>query len=90
MLVGVLFFNPKFRESLQKSRKSVLQTVIVMYWALTHVEELQEKFGLDSAAGAKQLEEAGGKMMSALGKSRFDLVSEHATGVVRARATTAL
>lgn len=64
--------------------------LLAMYWALTHVEELQEKFGLDSAAGAKQLEEAGGKMMSALGKSRFDLVSEHATGVVRARATTAL
>jgi hypothetical protein len=61
-----------------------------MYWALTHVEELREKFGLDSAAGAKQLEEAGRKMMSALGKSRFELVSEHATGVVRARATTAL
>ena len=39
VLVGVLFFNPEFRESLQKSRKSVLQTVIVMYWALTHVEE---------------------------------------------------
>ena len=54
------------------------------------MEELREKFGLGSAAGAKQLEEAGGKMMSALGKSRFELVSEHATGVVRARATTAL
>ena len=64
--------------------------LLAMYWALTHVEELREKFGLDSAAGAKQLEEAGGKMMSALGKSRFELVSEHATGVVRARATTAL
>jgi hypothetical protein len=64
--------------------------LLAMYWALTHVEELREKFGLDSAAGAKQLEEAGGKMMSALGKSRFELVSEHATGVVSARATTAL
>jgi hypothetical protein len=64
--------------------------LLAMYWALTHVEDLQEKFGLDSAAGAKHLEEAGGKMMSALGKSRFDLVSKHATDVVRARATTAL
>ena len=64
--------------------------LLAMCWSLTHVEELQEKFGLDSAAGAKHLEAAGGKMMSALGKSRFDLVSEHATGVVRARATTAL
>ena len=64
--------------------------LLAMYWALTHVVELREKFGLDSAAGAKQLEEAGGKMMSALGKSRFESVSEHATGVVRARATTAL
>jgi hypothetical protein len=28
VLVGVLFFNSKFRESFQKSRKSILQTVI--------------------------------------------------------------
>lgn len=48
--------------------------MLAMYWALTHVEELREKFDLDSEAGAKHLEEAGGKMMSALGRSRFELV----------------
>jgi hypothetical protein len=30
VLVGVLFFNSKFRESFQKSRKSILQTVIII------------------------------------------------------------
>ena len=64
--------------------------LLAMYWALTHDRQLSDKFGLTPLAGAKKLEEAGGKMMSALGKSRFDLVSEHATGVVRARPTTAL
>ena len=33
--------------------------LLAMYWALTHVEDLQEKFGLDSEAGAKHLEVAG-------------------------------
>ena len=60
--------------------------LLAMYWALTHDVQLQEKFGIDTNAGAKRLEEAGGKMMSALGKSRFELVSEHATEVVRVSA----
>ena len=46
--------------------------LLAMYWALTHVEELQREFGLDSTAGAKHLEAAGGKMMSTSGKSRFE------------------
>lgn len=41
--------------------------LLAMYWALTHVEDLQEKFGLDYTAGAKHLEKAGGQMMTALG-----------------------
>ena len=64
--------------------------LLAMYWTLTHVKELQRQFGLDSTAGAKHLEAAGGNMISTSGKSRFESVSEHATGVVRARATTAL
>ena len=54
--------------------------LLAMYWALTHDRQLSDKFGLAPLAGAKKLEEAGGKMMSALGKSRFELASEHATG----------
>ena len=54
--------------------------LLAMYWALTHEVQLDNEFRLTSLAGAKKLEEAGGKMMSALGKSRFELVSEHATG----------
>jgi hypothetical protein len=34
VLVGVLFFNSKFRESFQKSRKSILQTVIKYRYAI--------------------------------------------------------
>jgi len=59
-----------------------------MYWALTHVEELQQKFQLTTEAGAKKLEEAGGKMMTALGKRRYE-AAEHAAGAVTERAARA-
>ena len=50
-----------------------------MYWALTHKEDLREKFQLATKTGAKKLKEAGGKLLFMLGFARFKAVSEHAT-----------
>jgi hypothetical protein len=54
-----------------------------MYWALTHLGDV----GLGEDAPAKKLEDAGGKMLTASGKSRYEAVSEYAASVVHARAT---
>jgi hypothetical protein len=61
-----------------------------MYWALTHLGDVG--LGEDAPAkpanwAAKKLEEAGGKMLTASGKSRYEAVSEYAASVVHARAT---
>jgi len=57
--------------------------LLAMYWALTHLNDVQ----LGEDAPAKKLEEAGGKMLTASGKNRYEAVSEYAASVVHARAT---
>ena len=57
--------------------------LLAMYWALTHLDDV----GLGEDAPVKKLEEAGGKMLTASGKNRYEAVSEYAASVVHARAT---
>ena len=57
--------------------------LLAMYWALTHLDDV----GLGEDAPAKKLEEAGGKMLTASGKNRYEAVSEYAASVVHERAT---
>jgi hypothetical protein len=61
--------------------------LLAMYWALTHLGDVG--LGEDAPANwaAKKLEDAGGKMLTASGKSRYEAVSEYAASVVHARAT---
>ena len=61
-----------------------------MYWALTHLYDLRQTFGFGEDAGAKKLEEAGGKIITASGKNRYNAVSEYAASMVHARATAGM
>jgi hypothetical protein len=77
----------QLEERALSTTRNRFNALLAMYWALTHLGDVG--LGEDAPANwaAKKLEDAGGKMLTASGKSRYEAVSEYAASVVHARAT---